>query len=215
MGGSRGSTRLLRPRALALLALAALALAFALGRVSAPTAAPSVGPAPTALAPSRQGAVTAYLAQQAALADPSLWRAPQAQRERRLGEMIDSVALRRSVEASIRTATYAATPLGRALRAGRPVLVRSAPLGYRVVSYSPQRAVLETWVCSLIGGRGISLDLRLARYRGEERWVNAGWRLARIETVDDSRAVRFRGAIELSGELAGALARFGRLRSEP
>jgi hypothetical protein len=208
------SRRPLGRRALLVLGAGALALAFVLGRASGSTGG-AFPPAPPAPAPSREGAISAYLAQQAALGEPGLWRAPGAQRQRELSAMIASPALRGSVEASIRTAAGTATPLGRALRAGRPVLARTAPLGYRIASYSPKRAVIEAWVVSLLGGRGIPLDLRLARYRGTERWLGGAWRLARIESVEDPRAVRFRGAVELSGELSGALARFGRLRSEP
>jgi hypothetical protein len=84
-----------------------------------------------------------------------------------------------------------------------------------VLSYSPQRATIEAWVVSVLGGRGVPLDLRLARYRGEERWSAGAWRLAQISSVADPSAVRFRGAVELSGRLTAALAPTERLRSEP
>jgi hypothetical protein len=196
------------------LASAALALAFLLGKESGPTGGASP-PAPPAPAPSRDSAVSAYLAEQAALGDPRLWRASPARRERWLQTMLASASLRRSISSSIDAAMYTASPLGRALRAGAPVLARSAPLGYRVLSYSPQRATIEAWIVSLVGGRGVPLDLRLARYRGEEQWVGGGWKLTQIQSVIDPSAVRFRGAVELSGRLSAALARTERLRSEP
>jgi hypothetical protein len=199
-----------------LLALAAalFGLGLILGKTSGPTGG-ATPPAPPAPAPSREGAVAAYLAQQSALGDPRLWRAPAHDRERKLGEMVARPALRRSLETSMRAIAETATPLGGALRAGRPVLARSAPLGYRVISYSPDWARIEDWVVSVLGGEGLPLDLRLARYRGTERWSGGGWRLAGIESVADPTAVRFRGAVELSGRLTAALAPTERLRSEP
>jgi hypothetical protein len=196
------------------LAAGALALAFILGKASGPTggATPPASPAP---APSRQGAVSAYLAQQAALGEPGLWRVPAPRRGRELAAMVATPALRRSLEASMRGIVDTAGPLGGALRAGRAILARSAPLGYRVISYSPQRAAIEVWVVSLLGGRGVPLDLRLARYRGEERWTGGAWRLVQIRSLADPSAVRFRGAVELSGRLTTALAGTERLRSEP
>ncbi len=214
MEGRAPGRRPLGRGALLVLGAAALALAFVLGRASGPTGG-APPPAPPAPAPSQRGAVSAYLAQQAALGEPRLWRAPAGDREQQLGEMVATPALRHSLETSMRTVADTATPLGGALRARRPVLARSAPLGYRLLSYSPGRARIEAWVVSLLGGRGLPLDLRLARYRGEERWSGSGWRLARIESVTDPSSVRFRGAAELSGRLSAALAHFGRLRSEP
>jgi hypothetical protein len=196
------------------LAIVALAVAFSLGKSSGPTGGASP-PTPPAPAPSRDSAVSAYLAQQVTLGDPGLWRAPHARREQRLNAMLASASLRRSISSSIDTAMYTGSPLGRALRAGAPALARSAPLGYRVLSYSPQRARIETWIVSLVGGRNVPLDLRLARYRGEERWIGGRWKLAQIQSVADPSAVRFRGAVELSSRLTTALAHTGRLRSEP
>ena len=212
-----GRARIPRPiRIAALLALAAalFALGLILGRASGPTGG-APPPAPPAPAPSRQGAVRAYLAQQAALGDPRLWRAPPRRREAELAALLASPALRRSISASIEASVYGASPLGQALRSGRSVLARTAPLGYRVLSYSPRRARIEAWIVSVLGGRGVPLDLRLARYRGEERWSAGAWRLARIGSVADPSAVRFRGAVELSSRLSAALAHTERTRSEP
>jgi hypothetical protein len=212
--GRQGRRGPIAHAALLALAAGALALAFILGKASGPTGG-ATPPAPPAPAPSRQGAVSAYLAQQAALAEPGLWRAPTARRERELAAMVTTPALRDSLEASMQAIVDTASPLGGALRAGRAVLARTAPLGYRVLSYSPQRATIEVWVVSVLGGRGLPLDLRLARYSGEERWSGRAWRLAQIRSVTDPSAVRFRGAVELSGRLTTALAGTERLRSEP
>lgn len=212
--GRQGRSSPIARAAFLALAAGALALAFILGKASRPTGG-ATPPAPPAPAPSRQGAVSAYLAQQAALGEPGLWQAPAPRRERELAAMVATPALRRSLEASMRAIVDTASPLGGALRAGRAVLARSAPLGYHVISYSPQQATIEVWVVSLLGGRGVPLDLRLARYRGEERWTGSSWRLARIRSLADPSAVRFRGAVELSGRLTSALAGTERLRSEP
>lgn len=212
--GRQGGSGPISRAAFLVLAAGALALAFILGKASGPTGG-ATPPAPPAPAPSRQGAVSAYLAQQAALGEPDLWRAPAPRRVRELAAMVDTPALRRSLEDSMRGIVDTANPLGGALRADRSVLARSAPLGYRVISYSPQRATIEAWVVSILGGRGVPLDLRLARYRGEERWTGGAWRLAQIRSLADPSAVRFRGAVELSGRLAAALAGTERLRSEP
>lgn len=142
------------------LAIVGLAVAFSLGKASGPTGGASP-PAPPAPAPSRDSAVSTYLAQQVALGDPGLWRAPHARREQRLNAMLASGSLRRSISSSIDTAMYTGSPLGRALRAGTPVLARSAPLGYRVLSYAPQRARIETWIVSLVGGRNVPLTCAL------------------------------------------------------
>lgn len=212
--GRHGRSGPVARAALLALAAGALTLAFILGKASGPTGG-ATPPAPPAPAPSRQGAVSAYLAQQAVLGEPRLWQASAPRRERELAAMVATPALRRSLDASMQAVVDAASPLGGALRAGGAVLARSAPLGFRVISYSPQRATIEVWVVSLLGGRGVPLDLRLARYRGTERWTGRAWRLAQIRSVADPSAVRFRGAVEFSGRLTTALAGTERLRSEP
>jgi hypothetical protein len=218
MGGARSSLRYALPAARLAVAVVALAIAFLVGRTSA-SSAPRAGE--LARQPSvdhshtPEGAVAAYLRQQARLGDPRVWLSDRRRRASVLVKVVASAEGRRSIERSMDTAVGGGNPLGRALRSHRTVLARSAPLGYRVLSYSPARAVLDMWVFSLLGGHGIPLDLRLARYRASELWIRGRWRLGHTRTVGEGSVARFRGAPRLSARLAISLARFRRLRLAP
>lgn len=216
-GRARSSYSAARLAAVLLSSAVALVMAFLAGR-SGGSASPQSDHGRSrvsAPSPTRAGAVAAYLEQQAQLADPGLWVAPQGRRTAALRTILATAGLRRSVGRSMRTAVGRRDRLGEALRSGRTVLARSAALGYRVITNSRRRAIVDVWVFSLLGGEGIPLDLRLARYRATERWGGGAWRLAGTRTVGEGSAVRFRGAPQLSARLAINLARFRRVHSEP
>ncbi len=194
---------------------------FLIGRVTARSSGGesdrSAVSADRAIASSRSGAgaVAAYLRQQAILADPRLWRSDSATREAALRRVAASGSVRRSIGRSIESIVSGDDALAHAVRSGVPLLARSAPLGFRILSYSPTRAVFDVWIFSLVGAEGLPLDLRLARYRAREKWTAGSWHLSGTRTVGEGNAVRFRGAPELSARLSAELVRFERLRSEP
>jgi hypothetical protein len=211
-----------RPRRMAVLTIAvplALGIAFVLGRSSAAesngTGAEPPGPRSPQSHHTSVGAVRAYLSHQEQLADPHLWTADPRPRMNVLRGILASSSLRRSVERSITEIVGRRDALGRALRFHRPVLARSASLGYRVLSHTPRRTALEVWTVSVVGGKGLPLDLRLMHYRAVERWTDGSWRLARTREVGEGSAVRFRGAPALSARLAASLRGFRRLSLEP
>jgi len=193
------------------------ALGFVLGRGSAAGSGNQAAPHATASAmpKSSEPAVSAYIRQQALLGDPRFWLMRPARRGAALSRAISSPSLRHSVERSIAITLRSESPVGLAMRAGRTVLGRSVPLGYRVLSQSPRRSTFDVWVFSLLGGTGIPLDLRLVRYRIVEIRGSEGWRLAQTRGVGEGSAVRFRGAPELSARLAESLGDFKELHSEP
>ena len=218
MGPGRSSFRFARIAAVGLLVVLGLAIAFLAGRGSDKAAAPvapvgSENASDTAHTPA--GAVAAYLEQQAQLADPELWVSSDAHRAKALQAILASTELRRSIKRSMDIAVRGGDPLGRALRSRDPVLARSAPLGFRLISYSRRRAVLEAWIFSLLGGEGIPLDLRLVRYRAVELWDGGAWRLTQTRNVGEGSAVRFRGAPDLSATLAASLGDFRTVEHEP
>lgn len=218
MAPARTSYRMARLAAIVMGGLIGLTIAFLAGRSSASEVAPADGSLrshSTDASRTPEGAVAAYLNQQSQLADPALWLAAPARRANELDEILASATVRRSVEQSIKTAIGRGDALGRALRLDQAVMARSAALGYRVISYSPGRAVVDAWVFSLLGAEGIPLDLRLARYRATERWISGAWRLGETRTLGEGSAVRFRGAPALSLRLTQELERFRTVSGAP
>ena len=218
MGPARRSYRMARATAVAGAAVLVAVVAFVAGRGSAgevPATSEAAQLPSSEQSHTPEGAMAAYVRQQALLADPRLWVSDPVRRAQALRGVVASSALRRSIERSIDAAIGDGDPLGRILRSHRSVLARSAPLGYRILSYSPHRSVFEVWVFSLLGGDGIPLDLRLVRYRATEIWVAREWRLAGTRSLGEGNAVRFRGAPELSSQLADSLGRSRSFRHEP
>lgn len=69
-------------------------------------------------------------------------------------------------------------PLGQGLRRGSPTLYQGAPLGYRVVSFSPDRAVVEVWGLSLLGNT-TTIQPQISFHTGTATllWQRGDWKL--------------------------------------
>lgn len=178
-------------RALILGALA-LALGLLLGRLSAGDVSSSTAPPPDSPGPTREGAggvglgyahtrtgaVAASAGFQQAFADPAILRR---------GE------LRRRVEA-VATPAYASTMLaaneigaqrlaqgvlGDGVRAGLPTAYFKVPVFHKLLSYSPQRAVVRLWGFTVVGNASTAEP---AAYFGTARmvlaWQSGDWRIA-------------------------------------
>jgi hypothetical protein len=72
----------------------------------------------------------------------------------------------------------ARSPVGRALRSGRPAIARGTPLGYRVVTSSPSRVVLETWTVYVLGSQDAGPVARFSRSRSVLVWQHGDWKVA-------------------------------------
>lgn len=187
--------------------------AFAIGRGS--TSERTSEPPASTVAPQGAAPLNAYFRQQTLLGDPQFWLLKPGKRAEALAKTIASPGLRRSIEHSISTAVRSTSPVGQALTSGQPVLARSIPFGYRVLSRNGKQATFDVWALSLLGGVGIPLDLRLVQYRIAEVRRGDGWLLAQTSEIGEGSAVRFRGAPELSSRLAKSLDAFKELQVEP
>lgn len=127
---------------------------------------------------SRAGAALAAGSYQQAFAERSVL-APGELRRR-----IEAVATPGFVSAMLEanepgTARLAAGPFGQGLRAGVPSAFFGMPVAYRLLSFTPQRAVVETWGFSLIGNVS---TLEPTAYFGLARtvlaWEGGRWKIA-------------------------------------
>jgi hypothetical protein len=174
--------------------LAALLVAFAMGRATAPTTvervpAPASGDAkagalrivagiPVGYVRTKRGAVAAALNYGAAAGPGFMF-----DRRRRL-----------QVAAAIGTPGYArqwSSPdvdrgygivahslVGRALRAGRPAVARGTPLGYRVVAFDGRRLVLDTWSVYVLASMDSAPVARFGTSRSVLVWWDDDWKVA-------------------------------------
>ncbi len=171
-------------------ALATLLLGLLLGRATAPS--PGV-PAPTAangggagaqvripvsFPRTPRGAAAAVAAYQRSFASPAILR-PGALRER-----IEAVATPDYVAQMLAANSpgeqrIAEGPIGEGLASGLQTLYASVPIGYRVESFSAQRARILTWGFTLLGNASA---VEPAAYFGLThtllRWSEGRWRIA-------------------------------------
>jgi hypothetical protein len=76
-------------------------------------------------------------------------------------------------------------PLGQGLRAGTPTIYQSAPLAYRVVSYTPQRAVITGWGLALSGNTGgLAPQVDFQTATSTLVWSEDDWKLADGASVE-------------------------------
>jgi len=79
-------------------------------------------------------------------------------------------------------ARLAAGPLGVGARQGIRTIYAAVPIGYGVVSFTPDRAEVETWGLTLLGNAG---SVEPAAYFGTARtelaWSEGRWRIAGTE----------------------------------
>lgn len=175
-------------RALAI--LVALAIGAAVGRVSAPNGAPSPGfpliPGPShqvagvgvGYAHNRAGAALAAAHYQQAFADVAILR-PAALRHRIETVATPDFAATMLSANSPGAERLAGGALGEGVRSGIATVYFGAPVGYRLLSYSPRRAVVQTWGFTVLGNASA---LEPSAYFGQSRtelvWMAGDWKIA-------------------------------------
>jgi hypothetical protein len=174
-------------RALAI--AACLAIGLLLGRASAPDkpAPQAAGPAsptrevagvPVGYPHTRAGAILAMARYQQALSDVAILR--QGVLERRV-EAIATPEFAPTVLAlhTPGTRRLSAGGLGQGVRQGVQTLFTAVPIGYRVLSYSPNRARIRNWGFTLLGNASA---VEPAAYFGvatiEMAWHEGDWKIA-------------------------------------
>jgi hypothetical protein len=176
--------------------LVAVVFGLMVGRISAPagassSAAPVLRAVPSPFGPSgeaagvsvgfprsRQGAALAVGSYQQAFADRAVLRPGELRRR------IEVVATPGFASAMLEanepgTARLAAGPFGRGLRAGVESAFFGVPVAYRLLSFTPSKAVVETWGFSLIGNVA---TVEPTAYFGLARtvlvWEGGDWKIA-------------------------------------
>ncbi|MGC1853221.1 MAG: hypothetical protein WA687_12355 [Solirubrobacterales bacterium] len=174
---------------LALAVLIAVVLGVIVGRASSPTASPkAVPPAPGPTSESagvgvgfprtREGAVHAIGTYQQAFADKAILRPGELRRR------IEAAAtprfapvMRDASEPGV--ARLRAGPFGQGVRAHVPSAYFGVPVAYRVLSYTPKRAVIQTWGFTLLGD---VTSVEPTAYFGLARtvlvWMDGDWKIA-------------------------------------
>jgi hypothetical protein len=174
-----------------LLALALLLLGFLVGRTLSPAPAPdraatpspagaagSVAGVPVSFADTASGAAQAVAAFQGAFADPAILEPGV------LAARIEAVATPDYAQTmlaanSIGERRLAAGPIGVGIRGGVPTLYAAVPIGYRVGSFSRERARVLTWGFTLLGNAS---SVAPAAYFGLTHttllWMEGRWRIA-------------------------------------
>lgn len=172
-------------------AVVAVALvAAALGRLSAPdgaqppSAAPSPGPSHfvagvgVGYAHTRAGAKLAATRYQQAFADTAILR-PGVLRERVAAVAMPGFAARMLAANSPGARRLTSGPLGQGLRAGVATTYLGVPLAYRLLTYTPQRAVVRIWGFTLLGNAS---SVKPSAYFGLSRtvlvWNRGDWKIA-------------------------------------
>jgi hypothetical protein len=162
------------------------------GRLTAPSpphqppeaASPSPGPTSNAVgvgvgfSRTRQGAILAAGSYQQAFADAAVLRPAELRRR------IEAVATEGFAPVMLEAnepgaARLAAGPFGAGVRAGVPSAFFGVPVAYRLLSYSPDRAVVRTWGFSLLGNvRSVEPTAFFGLARTELRWVEGDWKIS-------------------------------------
>jgi hypothetical protein len=190
---ARGGGRI---RWIAVVLVAALG-GFLIGRASAGSESrPNAGEAsagphgahfgvPVRFARSREGAVAAMLSHGAALGDPRVLFDPE-----RRAQILSVVATPRyagTFEGPRAAGLEAARrgPLGQGLADGVQTLYLASPIAYRIVSYSPDQAVVEGWGVSVVGNdHGLPPQATWGKTLTWARWQQGDWRIDAVEAKD-------------------------------
>jgi hypothetical protein len=170
--------------------LTAVLLGVVVGRLSAPSASSpkAVLPSPgltreraglrVGFARTREGAALAAGSYQQAFADKAILK-PGVLRAR-----IEAVATPRFAPVMLQANQPGALRLrrgvfGQGVRAKVPSAYFGVPVGYRVLSYSPRRAIVQTWGFTLLGNVGA---VEPSAYFGLARtvlvWMDGDWKIA-------------------------------------
>lgn len=176
-----------------LILAAALILGLLAGRLSAP-GHPSPSPhAPGSPGPTRQGsggvgvgyahsrdgALAANAGYLQALADTAILRTEELRRR------VEAVAIPSYVPAILAASEPGARrlmqgALGAGVKENVPTAYFAVPISYRLVSYSPRRAVIQTWGFTVLGN---ATSAEPAAYFGTSRivlvWSEGDWKIAR------------------------------------
>jgi hypothetical protein len=169
---------------------------FLVGRASEDAPTPRserVGPGPhgsTFGVPSRfprsqEGAVAAMLSHGAALGDPRVLLDPK--RRAHVLSVVATPSYAGTFEGRRAAGLEAARrgPLGRGLAAGVQTLYLASPIAYRVVSYTPDRAVVEGWGVSVVGNDdGLTPQATWGKTLTTARWQRGDWRIDAVEAKD-------------------------------
>lgn len=172
------------------LAFAAMVFGLVVGRASAPSGtAPAATPAsggaarteagiPVAFPRSADGAAAAVAAYQGAFASASILR-PGVLRERIEAVATPDYVAKMLAANSPGQERIAAGPIGQGLANGLQTLYTAVPIGYRVESFSDQRARILTWGFTLLGNASA---VEPAAYFGlthtELVWSEGEWKIA-------------------------------------
>ncbi len=172
--------------------IVAVVVGLLVGRISAPGSAPSPpaaaeSPGPTSegvggvgvgYAHTRDGAVAASARYQQAFADTAILRPAELRRR------IEAVATPDFAPAMLAAnepgaARLARGALGEGLRAGVPSAYFGVPVAYRVLYYSPRRALIQTWGFTVLGN---ATSVEPSAYFGLSRmelvWREGDWKIA-------------------------------------
>jgi hypothetical protein len=177
----------------ALAGLAVFVLGFALARSTSPSPHPSstraATPAPAGAArvlagvpigfpDTRAGAAEAAAAYGRAFASPAILR-PGVLRTRVAVVATPDYAAKMLAANSPGARRIAVGPIGIGLREGLGTLYAAVPVGYRLLSFSAERAEVETWGFTLLGNAS---SVAPAAYFGLARttliWLGDRWRIA-------------------------------------
>jgi hypothetical protein len=178
---------------LALCIAAAIVVGVLLGRASAPTSPPAVSPkagfpspGPTSksvgvgvgFSRTRKGAILASGTYQQAFADTAILRPDEL---RRRIEVVATPSFAPTMLAANEPGTAQLTrgTFGEGVRAGVQSTYFGVPVSYRVLAYSPSRAVIRTWGFTLLG----NVDaVEPTAYFGLARtvlvWMEGDWKIA-------------------------------------
>lgn len=174
-------------RALFVGVLVFVSLAFAIGRLTAPTEETNpaqdtaVDPGAeldTAFPHSREGAALAMAAYQRALADPAILR-PGVLKKR-----IEAIATPGNVQQMLEanqpgTDRLIAGQIGQGVSSGTPTAYFGVPIAYRIISYTPERARVQNWGFTMLGNVS---TVEPAAYFGTGTmdlvWQDGRWKVA-------------------------------------
>jgi hypothetical protein len=178
---------------LALAVLIALALGALVGRTSAPSPSPSSAPPKAAPSPgptreaagvgvgfsrTREGAILAAGSYQQAFADKAILRPGELRRR------IAAVATPRFAAVMLKanepgTARLAHGAFGEGIRAGVQSIYLGVPVSYRLLAYSPTRAVVQTWGFTLLGNvSSVEPEAFFGLARTVLAWTEGDWKIA-------------------------------------
>lgn len=172
--------------------LLAFTLGVVAGRLTAPSAshhspvAASPPPGPTSksvgvgvgFSRTRTGAILAAGSYQQAFADAAVLRPGELRRR------IETVATEGFAPVMLEAnepgaARLARGPFGEGIRAGVPSAFFGVPVAYRLLSFTPSRAVVRTWGFSLLGNvSSVEPTAYFGLARTELAWVAGDWKIA-------------------------------------